>query len=97
MRCAISPGWSPCDKTISATNAPQAIEFAKHAVALEPENAVNLAILAGVQARAGRFSDAVQTEQRAITVAQATDNRSIIERCRKQLALFQNGKSAAEE
>ncbi|MGZ5568978.1 MAG: tetratricopeptide repeat protein, partial [Limisphaerales bacterium] len=61
------------DKTISATNAPQAIEFAKRAARLEPENAVNVAILAAAQARAGRFSDAVQTEQRAISIAQATD------------------------
>jgi tetratricopeptide (TPR) repeat protein len=85
------------DKTISATNAPQAIEFAKHATELEPENPVNLAILAAAHARAGQFTEAVQTEQRAITLAQATSNQSVVERCRKQLALFQNGRAATEQ
>jgi len=85
------------DKTISATNAPQAIEFAKHAAELEPENPVNLAILAAAHARAGQFTDAVKTEQRAITLAQTVGNQSVVDRCKKQLALFENGKAATEQ
>lgn len=85
------------DKTISSTNAPTAVEFGKRAVELEPENAINFAVLAGAQARAGQFGEAVQTEQRAIELAQKAGNKSVVERCKKHLALFQSGKDVREQ
>jgi tetratricopeptide (TPR) repeat protein len=84
------------DKAISPTNAPKAIEFAQHAVGLEPDNPVNLAILAAAQARAGQFSNAIQTEQQAIKLAEAKKSAFIVERCKKNLAQFQKGEIASE-
>jgi tetratricopeptide (TPR) repeat protein len=84
------------DKSISQTNAPQAIAFAQHAVGLEPDNPVNLAILAAAQARAGQFSNAVETEQQAIKLAAAKKNAFIVQRCQKNLAQFQRGETASE-
>lgn len=84
------------DKSISQTNAPKAIEFAQRAVILEPENPVNLAILAAAQARAGQFSNALNTEQRAMNLAKAKNNSFVFERCKKNLAQFQKGEIAGE-
>ena len=84
------------DKSISPTNAPKAIEFAQHAVGLEPENPINLAILAAAQARAGQFSNAIQTEKQAITLAESKNNAFVVQRCKKNLAQFQRGETAGE-
>ncbi len=82
---------------ISATNAPRAIECAQHAVLLEPENFVNYAILAGALARGGKFPDAIQAEEQAITLARAAGNTNIVARCEKHLALFKDGKIASDK
>jgi Flp pilus assembly protein TadD len=82
------------DPKLSPTNAVKAVEFAQRAVKLAPENYSNYAILAGAQARAGRFDDAIRTEQQAIAMAEQAHATNIVIRCRQHLALFQRNQMA---
>jgi len=76
----------------SLRNGGKAMELARQASALTGgENAVVLHTLAAACAEAGRFSEAVETAQRALRVAQAQTNTVLIGVLQSELKLYQAG------
>ena len=76
----------------SIRNGPEAVALARQAVQLgDARDAVLLATLAAAYAEAGRFSEAIETVERAISLASAAGNTAAVDVFRAQLTLYQAG------
>jgi tetratricopeptide (TPR) repeat protein len=76
----------------SLRNGARAVELAQKANALTGgENLVILYTLAAAYAEAGRFPEAVETAQRALQLAEAQSNTSLIQQLQFELKLYQAG------
>jgi len=76
----------------SLRNGNQAVELAIRANQLTGnKNPLLLRTLAAADAEAGRFSEAVETAQRALQLAEAQSNTALADVIRSELKLFQAG------
>ena len=76
----------------SLRNGNQAVELAQQANRLTGgENPIILTTLAAAYAEAGRFSEAVETAQHALLLAESQSNTALADRLRKALSLYQAG------
>jgi tetratricopeptide (TPR) repeat protein len=76
----------------SLRNGPQAVALAQQANQLAGgENPIILRTLAAAYAEAGRFSEAVETAQRALQLAAPPSNPALADAIRSQLKLYQAG------
>jgi Tfp pilus assembly protein PilF len=76
----------------SLRNGALAVELAERAVRLSNAgNALILRTLAAAYAEAGRFSDAIATAQRAITVAAAQGNAALVNALQNEIGRYQAG------
>jgi tetratricopeptide (TPR) repeat protein len=77
----------------SLRNGARAVELARQANALTGgENPVTLRTLAAALAEAGRFSEAVETAQRALPLAGAQSNTTLAGQLQAEMKLYQAGK-----
>jgi Flp pilus assembly protein TadD len=73
----------------SLRNGPRAVELAQQANQLAGgENPVILRTLAAAYAEAGRFSDARQSAQKAMTLARAAGQSDLMEQLNDELKLY---------
>jgi len=70
----------------------RAVELARHANALTGgDNPIFLHILAAALAEAGRFSEALETAQRALQLAEAQSNPGMVGELRHEMEIYQTG------
>ena len=75
-------------------NGPRAVQLAQRANQLTGgANATILRTLAASFAEAGQFSEAVETAQRALHLAEAQSNAGLVGALQSELKLYQTGKS----
>ena len=82
----------------SLRNGPRAVELARRANQLAgEENPIILRTLAAAYAEAGKFGDARQSAQKALTLAQAAGQTNLVEQLNGELKLYTGGLPFHEE
>jgi tetratricopeptide (TPR) repeat protein len=72
-------------------NGPEAVDLARRAIKLsDGQSAEMLGTLAAAYAETGRFTEAVQTADRALTLALAHGETKLADACRAQIKLYQS-------
>ena len=86
------------NKDVTLRNGPEAVRLAEHGVDLtKNEDEWMLDTLAASYAEAGRFDDAIRTENKAIEVATKKDAADVVQDMKKRLALYQSGQPFHEQ
>ena len=81
------------DNEVTLGAAEEAIELAERATALtNRQSAMVLDALAASYAAAGRFQEAVKTQQRAVELAEVAGASGTVSELRRRLALYQRGR-----
>ncbi len=77
-------------------NGPLALNYAKHAYALSPDDPVILDTLAAAYAETGNLPLAIRVAEKAVAIAEKAGDRTLAEQIRKRLELYRQGKPYRE-